>query len=77
MELLTSPSTKQVAAGNLIVPSLSAIAIGVSGGLLSWAIKTSYRGNTEEFNSWHNFIVEGAIGAGIAAVATASFVFAA
>lgn len=77
MEVLDSTSTKQVQAGNLLVPGLSALAIGVSTGLLSWAIKTSYNGNTEEFNAWQNYVIEGSIGASIAVMATLSFVFAA
>ena len=51
-----------------------AVGVGVCGGILAWAIKSAYRGDNDAFNHIENYVVEGAIGAGIAAVATLSFI---
>ncbi len=76
-EEIQSQITGGTAGGNLIVPVLCSLGIGVTGGLLSWTIKTSYEGKTEEFNSITNYVLEGSVGALIATFATAGFVMAA
>ncbi len=81
MNILSKEHHAQIAGGtggsNLIVPIMCSLGIGVSGGLLSWAVKTSYEGNTEQFSSIHNYVLEGTIGALIATLATTSFIMAA
>lgn len=77
MEIIDDNALTQVNAGNaFVIPMFTAVTIGFCGGVLAWTLKTAYKGDTEAFSAWQNYVIEGSIGVTIASVASLSFLFA-
>lgn len=65
-----------VGAGNFIIPMCASFVIGTSIGLLSWAIKSTVYGHTDEFSKPSHYLLEGGLGGMIAVVSTLGFILA-